>query len=171
MPLIIGVDPGLRGALALYDGETLVVHDMPVLANVVSGKKRSAIDGYSIARILDNAGHIKVAWIEKVGAMPHDGSVQAFAFGAALGEIVGLLKAHFIPIEMIAPVKWRRAMDVPKTTAGDKSPSIARATHLLPSYSHLWAAVRGNGDAHTRGGRAEAALVALYGWAQNGQTK
>ena len=65
-----------------------------------------------------------------------------------------------------SPAKWRKAMGVPPSIKGDKQPAIARATALLPRESSAWAAVRGNGDAATRSGRAEAALIALWLWQQ-----
>jgi hypothetical protein len=40
-----------------------------------------------------------------------------------------------------------------------KDASRARASELLPAYSHLWQRKRDDG-------RAEAALIALYGWRQ-----
>jgi len=164
--LILGVDPGLRGAAAFYDGAAMRIEDIPVLPVRRSGKVRSEIDGYALSRIVDAAGHIDRAAIELVGAMPTDGPVQAGAFMKAFGLIIGIIQSHFIPLDFVAPVKWRRAMCVPPSVKGDKAPAIARATALLPQHSSAWAAVRGNGDAATRSGRAEAALIAIWLWRQ-----
>lgn len=162
--LILGVDPGLKGAAAFYDGAAMRIEDIPVLPVRRSGKVRSEIDGYALARIIDAAGHIDSAAIELVGAMPTDGPVQAGAFLKAFGIMIGIIQSHFVPLEFVAPVKWRRAMGVPSSIKGDKAPAIARATALLPQHSAAWAAVRGNGDAATRSGRAEAALIAMWLW-------
>lgn len=175
--IVCGIDPGLKGALALYDGVTMRIEDIPVLPARKGGKVRREIDGYELARIIDAAGHIDHAAIELVGAIgrkkkpdgtivPGDGVVGAFAFGAAFGDIRGTLRAHFIPIKFPPPRVWRKAMGVPPSIKGDKQPAIARATALLPRESSAWAAVRGNGDAATRSGRAEAALIALWLWQQ-----
>ena len=164
--IVCGIDPGLKGALAFYDGATMRIEDIPVLPVRKGGKVRAEIDGYELARIIDAAGHIDHAAIELVGAMPTDGAVQAFSFGRAFGELIGIMRAHFIPLQFPSPVKWRRAMGVPSSIKGDKQPAIARATALLPRESSAWVAVRGNGDAATRSGRAEAALIALWLWQQ-----
>lgn len=162
--LVLGVDCGRYGALAFCDGDSMDIADMPLLTVRKNGKVRHEVDGYALARIIDDRGHIDVAAVELVGAMPSDGAIQAFAFGKAFGEVVGVLRANFIPLLFPAPRTWRKAMGVTPAVKGDKQPSIARATALLPQCSGLWAAVRGNGCAHTRGGRAEAALIALYCW-------
>ena len=164
--LVLGVDPGLKGAMALYDGTTMRIEDIPVLPVRKSCRVRHEIDGYALSRIVDAAGHVDHAAVELVGAMPRDGAIQAFAFGRAFGEIIGILRASFIPLQFPPPRVWRKAMDVPPSVMGDKQPSIARATALLPRESAAWAAVRGNGDAATRSGRAEASLIALWLWQQ-----
>lgn len=164
MPLVIGIDPGLKGALAFYDGGAVEVVSMPVIPVRKNGKDRNELDGYELARIINARGHIDLAAVERVGAMPRDGAVSAFAFGRSVGEVVGILRAHFIPLDFPVPRTWRKAMGVMPSVSGDKKPSIARATALMPVASAAWAAVRGNGDADTRSGRAEAALIALYAW-------
>lgn len=163
---VLGIDPGLRGAMALYDGTTVEITDIPVLPVRKSGRVRHEIDGYELARAIDALGHVDHAAVELVGAMPTDGVVGAFSFGRALGEIVGILRAHFIPLTFPPPRVWRKAMGVPPAVKGDKHPSISVATALFPRCSGMWAAVRGNGDANIRGGRAEAALIAGYCWQQ-----
>ena len=164
--IVLGIDPGLKGAMAFYDGTTMRIEDVPVLPVRKSGRVRHEIDGYTLGRIIDVSIHIDHAAVELVGAMPTDGAIQAFAFGKAFGEIVGILRANFIPVQFPPPRVWRKAMGVLPAVKGDKAPSIARATALLPRESAAWAAVRGNGDAATRSGRAEAALIALWLWRQ-----
>ncbi len=165
---VLGIDPGTKGAIAVYDGQTLEVHDIPVIKVQRGGKGRSEIDEPAFARMIDCIAkeHVTRAWIEQVGAFPTDGAVSAFAFGRAYGVILGVVAAHFIPRELVSPQTWRRGTGVQRAQKGDKAPSILRATELFPGSSGLWAAVRGNGDADIRAGRAEAALIAVHGWRQ-----
>ncbi len=158
MPVVttyLGVDPGVNGALAiLVDGE-LVVHDLPTVANG-KGKGRREIDAYELARIIAVAGTITHAFVEKVGAMPTDGSIQAFSFGQVFGTIRGVLSAHFMPITLVSPIKWRNALGVRRSEKrGDKQPSVDMANQLFPKYNHLW-------RAKCHADRAEAALIAEY---------
>ena len=54
--IILGVDPGLGGALALLDGDGgLVVHDMPTHKLTRGRKAKRELDRYELARIRKRA--------------------------------------------------------------------------------------------------------------------
>lgn len=155
---IIGIDPGLYGALALYDIDTgaLEIEDVPVL-NMGKGKaKKMIVDTYGLARVIDNwmlpDGPLPVVWIELVGVRPGEGAVGAFSFGQTVGLIRGICAAHFLTIEQVTPASWKRAQGV----AGDKDQSRHRATTLFPKYGGMFARKKDDG-------RAEAVLIAHYG--------
>jgi crossover junction endodeoxyribonuclease RuvC len=163
--VIVGVDPGITGALAFYrpGAGFLEVCDMPTLELMRNGKKKRAINAYELARLIDDKTRADstIAWVEAVGAQPTDGAVQAFQFGQSTGLIVGVLAGQFIHTERVAPVSWRRAMGI-KAGSG-KDISRATATKLFPRYAEHFARVKHEG-------RAEAALIAVYG-AQQGALK
>ena len=50
--IILGIDPGLSGALALYNtsDQTVEVFDMPVLELVRNGKKKGEVSAQALAR-------------------------------------------------------------------------------------------------------------------------
>jgi crossover junction endodeoxyribonuclease RuvC len=149
--VILGIDPGKSGALALYDPATgaLEVEDVPTLQ---IGSKRT-LDHYALARTVDNwARHNPVVYLELVGSMPGEGHAGAFDFGRTSGLLCGVCAAHFLRIEWVTPGVWKRALGV----KGDKDVSRQRASALLPRHSGLW--LRKKDD-----GRAEAALIAYYG--------
>jgi crossover junction endodeoxyribonuclease RuvC len=151
---ILGIDPGLSGALALLrpDG-ALAVHDMPTLQ---AGKRRE-IDEIELARLIDAAGPIERAVLEQVGVRPGEGAVGAFSFGRGYGLIRGILRAHFVPVVDVTPQRWHRAMGI-KAGAG-KDASRALAKELFQHQAELFARVKDDG-------RAEAALIALWGTRQ-----
>jgi hypothetical protein len=98
---VIGIDPGLYGALCLYDPSsgTLEIEDVPTL-NMGKGKARKmVVDVYGLARVVDAwmlpAGPLPVVWIEQVGVRPGEGAVGAFSFGRTVGLICGICAAHF----------------------------------------------------------------------------
>jgi crossover junction endodeoxyribonuclease RuvC len=78
-----------------------------------------------------------------------------FAFGKAYGVILGVLAARHIPMTLVPPVRWKRALGVSR----DKDAGRARASQLLPAAGDQWPLKR-----HTD--PAEACLLALYGLRQ-----
>ena len=152
--VILGIDPGLSGAIAFLgpDG-TVEVIDMPTLALRRGGKAKRELDLIALARMFDErVSTIRHAFVEQVGAMPGQGIASMFAFGKAYGALLGVLSANFIPMTTVSPVVWKKALAVP---AG-KDAARARASQLLPRSAYLWPLTKHDG-------RAEAALIALYG--------
>jgi crossover junction endodeoxyribonuclease RuvC len=159
---VVGIDPGATGALAFLtlaaDGLALDVEciDLPTMRI----GSRTHLDAYALARLIDaRSGEqpsadipLSAAIIEQGGARPQNGRVGAAAFWLGLGEIRGIIAAHFIPLEIVSPFAWKRGLRI----VGDKDASRARASSLLPRWSDQWARKCDHG-------RAEAALIALYG--------
>lgn len=154
--IVIGIDPGLKGAIARLDttAGTLDVQDVPTFELKRNNKTKREIDYHSLARLVDDmakeAGTRIV--IELVGAMPGQGVSSMFAFGKAFGVLIGVSAATFCPIEFVTPAVWKKAMGVTASKDGAR----ARASMLFPQQAHLWARVKDDG-------RAESALIALYG--------
>ena len=150
--LILGIDPGLNGALALLPlvGPAVIaeLYDMPVLT-----LKRRELDAYRLARIIDSHAHeIAEVWLERVWTRPGEGAVQGFAFGEVYGLIKGICCASFLPLHEVAPVVWKRAMGV----KGEKDEARKAASILFPSQSDQWPLVKHHG-------RADAVLIGVYG--------
>ena len=152
--LILGVDPGLSGALALYDPVTRkleVVIDMPTRPKPRHETKRE-IDTNALAYFLDtHALQIRVAIIEDVHSMPDQGVASTFTFGKATGIILGACAAFYIPTMMVAPATWKSMMRV----THDKATSLAKAKALFPDATDF--------ERKKDDGRAEATLLAVYG--------
>jgi crossover junction endodeoxyribonuclease RuvC len=146
MKTYLGIDVGMSGALAFYDGAELMIYDMPVFAR----NKTSRIDCHWLFKIIqDNAPDH--AFIEQVNAFGM-GASSAYNFGYGCGSIEALLAAANIPYSFVTPQVWKKAMQCPK----DKDAARMRATQLLPRFAHNW-------DLKKHDGRAEASLIALYG--------
>jgi crossover junction endodeoxyribonuclease RuvC len=152
---VLGIDPGLSGALALLDPKTseVEVWDFPTF--VVGKTGRRVIDEVQLANIIDGiagTGCAFEAWLEQVGPRPGEGAVGAFSFGRSYGLIRGVLAAHFAPVNDVTPQAWKAALKV----KGDKDESRRRASQLLPRAAWNWPLKKHDG-------RAEAALIALFG--------
>lgn len=152
-PLVAGIDPGLDGAVAFL-GEELTVVDMPVLRLSRGGKQKRDLDAHGLAHLLRTTP-IDHAFVEAVGARPGQGVTSTFSLGRSVGIIIGVLATLDIPLTLVSPAAWKRSLTVPKAKDGARS----RASQLLPKSAQLWARARDHG-------RAEAALLALYGLRQ-----
>jgi crossover junction endodeoxyribonuclease RuvC len=158
--IVAGIDPGLSGAVALLDaatGAVVDVFDMPTHALARGGKNKRELDPHSLAGALgrDRIGH---AFVELVGAMPGQGVSSVFSFGKSFGITIGVLATLGIPMTFVAPVAWKRALQVPAAKDGAR----ARASQLMPAAASHWPLVKHDG-------RAEAALIACYGLRQLGE--
>lgn len=151
----IGIDPGLRGAVALIAGDRLKVYDMPTLEYVIAGKKkRSEIDIHRLYKIFFTAScplQDPVCYLEGVAGMPGMGGTQMFAFGQAYGMTKAAIALSHIPYEIISPQKWKNHYGLTR----DKAGSFEMASEIFPDFKHLWTRKKDDG-------RAEAALIANY---------
>jgi crossover junction endodeoxyribonuclease RuvC len=147
----MGIDPGLGGALALWDDdlEALQVWDMPTHTIKIGGSSKRVLDEVALADIVTTAQPDR-AICEWVHAMPKQGVTSVFTFGVAFGVVRGVLAALHIPVTYVTPQSWQRALKVPQGKDGSRQ----RATQLLPRFGHCFARKRDNG-------RSDAALIAL----------
>jgi len=152
--IAIGIDPGLTGAVCIYTYNDIVaVHDMPTAAR----GSRNAVMAAALADILrewDDAH----AFVESVHSMPGQGVASSFNFGHGCGVIDGVLSALCITTTLVTPQRWKKAMGL----GAEKGQARNRAMQLFPRHAKLFARAKDDG-------RAEAALLALYGWQQDGR--
>jgi hypothetical protein len=142
----LGIDVGMNGALAFYDGAELLIYDMPTHKR----NKTNRLDCQRLLTILSSYD-VSHAFVEQVNAFGM-GASSAYNFGFGCGVIEGLLSARQIPMTYVTPQVWKKAMSCPT----DKDAARARASQLLPKFAHNW-------DLKKHDGRAEAAMIALYG--------
>jgi crossover junction endodeoxyribonuclease RuvC len=159
--MILGIDPGLQGALALYCYSTNLIFecvDMPITAPPA----KKEVDGYKLSSWVDrHAKYIRLACIEDVGAMTYkdgtgqirgQGAAASFAFGQGSGIVIGALASYMIPMRFVSPSGWKMAMGL----SSSKGLSRERATALFPCQAELFKRAKDDG-------RAEACLLALFG--------
>lgn len=149
--MILGVDPGKTGALAWISGAQLYVHPVPTLKAGTKGKQ--IVDEDALARLVNSYADVTThAFIELVGARPGQGVTSMFSFGTTYGLLRGAIAACGIPRTYVTPAKWKKVLGV----AAEKDSARARASQLMPQHAHYWPLVKDDG-------RAEAAMIALYG--------
>ncbi len=146
--MILGIDPGITGAIAFTRKNQLLIEDMPVIK---VGKKYK-IDATSFSRLIHRDKYrIKYAIIEDVHAFPGQGVTSTFNFGYGAGILYGVLAAHNIKIIKVKPSVWKPALNLSR----DKKKSLELAKRVYPNYKKYFSRLKDDG-------RAEAALLAHY---------
>ena len=143
---ILGLDPGLSGAVAWYDPAEptrVTVVDMPVV------DKR--VDGATLARLIKQS-RPTFAIVELVGARPGQGVSSMFNFGCAFGTALGVIQGLQIPHWLVSPARWKKHLCL----NADKERSRALALRTFTESTESFARKKDDD-------RAEAALMAVYG--------
>ena len=150
--MILSVDPGASGALAFLDlaAGKLEILDMPTVEVKRGAKNKTEISPQMLAALIRGRAPL-VAVLERVGAMPGQGTASMFQFGRGVGMLEGTLAALQIPTEYVAPLVWQKAVGSRDGKDGNRQ----RAAELFPAYAHLFARKKDNG-------RADAALMAYW---------
>jgi len=150
---VIGIDPGISGAISVFSRFPNTLHDvvdMPTL-EVDSGKtKKRHISASALRDILVCYPTAHVV-IEKVGAMPGQGVTSMFNFGRSAGIIEGIVVGLKIPHTYVTPQTWTKAVG----RAAGKDASRMRAMELFPAKAELFKRAKDDG-------RADAALIAYW---------
>lgn len=156
MTLIIGIDPGISGAVAHLGAQYAGIADMPT-TRAKRGKTALDVDGPELRQFLVrtcvNRG-ICTAYVEQVQSRPRQAG--QFAFGMNYGRVLGVLEALGVPIVHVPASKWKPAMGL---RGEDKATSVALAAQLFPHLKDQLYGPRGA----PLDGRAEALLIAYYG--------
>jgi crossover junction endodeoxyribonuclease RuvC len=153
MTLVLAIDPGLHGALAILDaaGGVVLLSDLPIIRDL----SLAWVDGSELQSLILAAleGRTAVATVERVSSMPGQGIASSFQFGVGFGSILGVLQALHIRIEFVTPAMWKRSLGLSR----DKHASLHKARLLFPAA-----------DLHLakHDGRAEALLIAHYALAR-----
>lgn len=139
----LGIDPGATGCAALIHAGGHDLFDWPGDAALV------------VPRLADWLAHfdVRLAALEKVGAMPGQGVVSMFTFGQNVGTWHGILAALGIPYVCPRPQDWQRGLVDRKAGKDTKAASLATARRLFPD------ADLGRKKDH---GRADALLMAWW---------
>jgi crossover junction endodeoxyribonuclease RuvC len=143
---IVGIDPGLSGALAILDVEaaTLGTCALPTYTR----NEKTYVDAVKLAGILRGRGATH-AFVEDVFSSPQMGVVSAFTFGEGKGVLHGVLAGLLIEERLVSPARWKGDLG----TSADKKHSKALARRLFPAC----------GSTLRSEGKCEAALIALWG--------
>lgn len=162
-PYIIGIDPGAKGGVACLRMEPgtsptlLFCDDLPYL----DGR----LDAFALNETLNGWGNVSLAVVEKPVAMPSTdgkrtmGAQSMLNYGMSYGMILGVLISRGIPVEEVHPSTWKKPVGLVTrgmATREAKEAARALAKSSFPLLADRFKRVKDDG-------RAEAALIGLYG--------
>jgi crossover junction endodeoxyribonuclease RuvC len=141
MTLILGIDPGVNGALAVLDtaSSRVTCHDMP-------GTTEALHD------LLAGLPVVKFCVLEQLHAGPQMSRTTIARMFEAYGALKGALAWRSIPTHSVRPSQWKPALSIP----ADKNAARRRAAEFFPDDAHQWRLAKHDG-------RAESALLAWFG--------
>lgn len=144
---IVGIDPGLKGGIAILYRDDLAVHPMPLIDSNWTWLRE-------ICRAYEPS-----AFIEKVHSMPKQGVASTFKFGMGYGFLRGLLAGWSVPVNLVTPQAWQKTILAGENKDDKKAASVAVAQRMFPGVDFRASdRCRKPSD-----GMAESALIALYG--------
>ena len=155
--IFIGIDPGITGAVAIINGNSVILHDTPTIQTKNGKKTKTEFMPSEMADILAAQKSCHV-FIEKVGAMPGQGVTSMFSLGKGYGIWIGIIAALKIPHTFTTPQAWKKHL---MQGMKDKDAARIRAQQLYPSATKELSRKKDTG-------RADALLIAAYGKAISG---
>lgn len=163
---VLGIDPGATGAIASIsqDGRKIRVWDLPYQKIVRATRSKSEIVYPALALLFEDIlsdfpAENTVAYLEWVNSSPQMGVASAFNFGESFGAIRGVLAAHLIETKLVLPQTWKKACRIKAGENGkDRSRNLAMGS--WPQQASLF-------QRKMDDGRAEASLIAWFGWQES----
>ena len=161
MKAIIGIDPGLDGALCYLGNDmNILFFDVPTL-EIRSGKKKKReynINAMANAfyRLPDDVVNDQsiIVVLEKIHSMPGQGVRSMFSMGEGFGIWKGLVAGLGMRLELVTPQAWKKEMM--DGSGKDKDASRQKAIQLFPKIADNLSRKKDHG-------RADALLIAEYG--------
>lgn len=114
--LIIGIDPGISGAIGIIDvkNDNIEVFDVPTIKidnpnRKAKQKTKNEYDKIAMGKLLSQYSKRKVVVVmEKVHAMPGQGVTSMFNFGRGVGIWEGIFAALGWEPELVTPQTWKK---------------------------------------------------------------
>ena len=149
--MIIGIDPGRSGAVAIWSGGIDKVIKCP------SNSKEMA----DVIKSVSNKN--VVAYVERVWARPSNATRAAFTFGVNYGEWLGILAALNIKTVLVTPQTWMKyykdkfKIKLPKEKKDRKNKLKEMAAEYTDKKVTLY--------------NADAILIAVYGFIEQNKSR
>ncbi|TFH62104.1 MAG: hypothetical protein E4G90_09490 [Gemmatimonadales bacterium] len=127
--MIIGIDPGVKGGMALLTPGGEVVETI----SFDGMKEKELAFAFSTWKDITSPSAPPEVWLEKVGYIRGDGGKGSFTFGRIAGLLAGLSWGCGWEPKYVYPMMWQSALGC--LTGGNKNVSKARAQQLFPTLT------------------------------------
>lgn len=147
---VLGIDPGMDGAIVALDGSTARGWPLPTQKGV--GLLVADLVGL-LAEIRASSSPVRLVVVERAQSMPGQGVASMFRYGRDYGVLLGALAALGLPVVTVPPATWHRDLRL----GGDpKAAAMAHVQGRLPSLELPRTKAK-------RLGVVDAACLALWG--------
>ena len=156
MGIVIGIDPGVSGAVAIVSDsdDRVQAVDMPTVE--VRGKRHVCPHGLRDVILEHDRNAVRAVVLEHVQGVQGTGATSAFSFGRSFGVVEGVVAGLQLPLVLVRPQAWTKDLVVSR----DKGHHRRAAANLWPQDAGLFARVKDDG-------RADAALLCHW-WVRRG---
>lgn len=129
--IVIGIDPGLTGAIAFldHDGSLMSVDEMPVMAIAEAGPKttiKTEVDALALGRLIRSRVPRDIAAIaimEHTSSVGQKGQEQAkLSLAAGKATCMAVLRIMQIDARRVTPVMWKRFYGIKQPIPGSNAP-------------------------------------------------
>ena len=123
--MIIAIDPGKNGAIAVLAEDQVTVLSMP----------KTEHETIELFRLIDEQSkECSTVYIEKVHAMPNQGVTSMFTFGQGYGFLRGVIQALRFRLEEVSPQKWQKSLGLIKKSKDEIFQYIAQRYPKMKVY-------------------------------------
>lgn len=157
--MIIGIDLGLEGGLALLteEGDLVDVIDMPVFRARKPGTL--GVDAHQLRdQLVDWKSYhpdaIRMVYIERPMIMPRQSATSGLTVGLNAGAVLATVSGVDLGYEVVSASTWKKKLGL----TSDKKAAVEHAARLWPLKRGWFYTQRGR----ALDGRAEAALIGYW---------
>lgn len=132
MTLWVGIDPGIFGAVAATDGDGAEWWPLPIIGG---GDTKRELNTREFCALMGNLLHrddLRIV-MERVGAMPGQGTTSMFNFGRGFGRLEGVLVSMGLSFSLVMPQSWKKR--VLEGTSKDKAAAVKYCNARWPRVS------------------------------------
>lgn len=156
-----GIDPGLHGAVAVVDAGKLVYCDRFISVEAKTrGRELVMSQVWSAIAVAGLLGP-EIMYVERVQAMPKQGASSGFKFGLTYGAALMACAGNQLAVEGAEPRLWMKMFNL---HGRDNEGAIRTACQLFPDKAGWFMPERGILTKDDCAGKADAALIALWGY-------
>jgi len=161
--ILVGVDPGQKGAIAVFGPDGLDIRDLKKCYSVTGNF--NGLDPVKFSRLIDSMIPYNptsvIVYCEESILKSNTGIKTARSVYDSRGVLRSVFSLRNIELRFVAPVTWKRYFGLLKK---DKEASIEKILEFHPDYRHLFYKNSRRGGEIALDGRAEACLIALHSW-------